>query len=547
MPYYPPSSGGGGAGTVVVTTTSGTPSIAADTIKFPQGFVTDLGSGDAQVGVGAAGFIGCRIRNSGNVSLTNGSDTLITFDSERFDTDGFHSTSSNTGRITIPAGLGGKYLIGANTDVTASPGAGSYCGIRLNGTTYIATAQVVNDASYATAVTGTVYDLAAGDYIEFLVHVNAASKNALAAGNYSPEFWVVKLDSGKVGQGIGCYASSSSDTNLTTATDTAIALNAADTFDTDGFHDPSTNNTRITIPAGLGGKYLITCVAALTRSGGSMTDRRVTIRVNGTTSYLLERQYWSSAAATQVSLDATVVLSLNAGDYIEMMGYSDGSSTTCGGSVSVTRLDSGNGVPTFRGCHAYHNTTEAVNNAVPSLNSEAYDTDNYHFTSSSALTGTVSKTSGSAAIVGSGTSFTTELSVNQVITIPGTATEVGVVKTITDNTNLTLWQTMANTASGQTATRYNKAVAIPAGLGGYYAITAFMYDGSGSDRFGNIMVNGAAARASIFGGRTSVAGSQVYYLSPGDYVTMLYSSNSTIGHASAASAQTGLTLAFLGT
>jgi len=34
-----------------------------------------------------------------------------TFDSETFDTDAFHSTSSNTDRLTVPAGKAGKYLV----------------------------------------------------------------------------------------------------------------------------------------------------------------------------------------------------------------------------------------------------------------------------------------------------------------------------------------------------------------------------------------------------------------------------------------------------
>lgn len=133
---------------------------------------------------------------------------------------------------------------------------------------------------------------------------------------------------------------------------------------------------------------------------------------------------------------------------------------------------------TRHGAKAYNSATEtyADQDVRPlQLNTTEYDTDAYHFTSSANLTGTVAKTSGSAAIVGTGTSFTTELSVNQVISIPGTQVEVGVVKTITDNTHLTLWRTMANTASGQTARRRNEYMAIPAGLGGKYRITGGTY------------------------------------------------------------------------
>jgi hypothetical protein len=45
-----------------------------------------------------------------SISYTSGVETIISFGSENFDTDGFHSTSTNTSRMTIPSGKGGKYL-----------------------------------------------------------------------------------------------------------------------------------------------------------------------------------------------------------------------------------------------------------------------------------------------------------------------------------------------------------------------------------------------------------------------------------------------------
>lgn len=132
----------------------------------------------------------------------------------------------------------------------------------------------------------------------------------------------------------------------------------------------------------------------------------------------------------------------------------------------------------FIGCAAYMSTAQTVSAGVEfsaTFDSESFDTNTFHFTSAANLTGTVSKTASSVSIVGSSTSFTTELTVNQVISIPGTAAEIGVVRTITDNTHLDLWQTMANTASGQTATRKNEYMAIPAGYAGYYRVRAKIY------------------------------------------------------------------------
>jgi len=58
-------------------------------------------------------FVGCSLYKSANASITNATDTTVTFNSENYDTDGFHDTTTNAERITIPAGKGGKYLITA--------------------------------------------------------------------------------------------------------------------------------------------------------------------------------------------------------------------------------------------------------------------------------------------------------------------------------------------------------------------------------------------------------------------------------------------------
>ena len=60
--------------------------------------------------VPAASYVGCHLYKSTATTISNNTDTALTFDTEVTDTDGFHSTSTNTGRITIPSGKGGKYL-----------------------------------------------------------------------------------------------------------------------------------------------------------------------------------------------------------------------------------------------------------------------------------------------------------------------------------------------------------------------------------------------------------------------------------------------------
>jgi len=91
---------------------------------------------------------------------------------------------------------------------------------------------------------------------------------------------------------------------------------------------------------------------------------------------------------------------------------------------------------------------------------EAYDNNTLHYTQTTAITGTVTKTASSATLTGSGTLFTSELAVGQVISVPGTTVEYRVVTAIASATSLTVATGFVNSGSGQTATRYAGALVV---------------------------------------------------------------------------------------
>lgn len=120
-----------------------------------------------------------------------------------------------------------------------------------------------------------------------------------------------------------------------------------------------------------------------------------------------------------------------------------------------------------------HSAAQTIATGAPTLlqfDTNRFDVDAQHFTSSANLTGTVAKTAASTALVGTGTLFTSQLSVGQIIDVPGTAVETRVVTAIADDTHLTVAGNYANTAAGQTATRNNKGVV--ARTAGVYSVTA---------------------------------------------------------------------------
>jgi hypothetical protein len=135
----------------------------------------------------------CHVYNASSISLTSGVATALTFDTERVDVGGLHSTAVNTGRITIPAGEGGFYLIGGTCEFASNATGIRGLDIRLNGATYIArTKNLASSGGAHYAEVATLYQLAATDYVELVAsQTSGGALNAVASGNYSPEFYAI--------------------------------------------------------------------------------------------------------------------------------------------------------------------------------------------------------------------------------------------------------------------------------------------------------------------------------------------------------------------
>lgn len=113
---------------------------------------------------------GVSLYKSGNQSLTSGVSANATFDTELFDTDAFHSTSSNTDRITVPSGKAGYYLLTGRANFAASATGIRIGMIRKNaGATQLARHTMNNQTTAADAVltVNTVVNLSVGDYVVF--------------------------------------------------------------------------------------------------------------------------------------------------------------------------------------------------------------------------------------------------------------------------------------------------------------------------------------------------------------------------------------------
>jgi hypothetical protein len=108
----------------------------------------------------------------------------------------------------------------------------------------------------------------------------------------------------------GVRAHRSTNQSIPNTTSTAVQWDA-EGFDTSGFHDNATNNTRLTVPAGEGGRYLVAGVISMFGTLG--TYREALIRVSGThvgTTNLAPAEFGRFPFAFAVTLVA--------GDFVEV-------------------------------------------------------------------------------------------------------------------------------------------------------------------------------------------------------------------------------------
>jgi hypothetical protein len=291
--------------------------------------------------------IGARVYNSTSISITGSVLTTLPFDSERYDTDGIHSTASNTSRLTCKTA--GKYLIAGGIQYAANATGVRYLVIHLNGTTDLAS--FTDDAIIGAGVNqnmaiSTIYDLAVNDYVELQVYQNSGDAlNINASGNKSPEFMMHKIDGG--GNAITVYDDSafkvtgtaiSFDESLeVVATGSVAFVNYEDigarvynstgisipniigtevTFDserwdTDSIHSTVSNTGRLTCQTP--GKYLITFSGSFAADADG--KRIVNFLLNGDT-FIAIVDFTSIGADASTRIFLSTIYDLAVSDYV---------------------------------------------------------------------------------------------------------------------------------------------------------------------------------------------------------------------------------------
>jgi hypothetical protein len=135
---------------------------------------------------------------------------------------------------------------------------------------------------------------------------------------------------------VGALVTKSTSQSISNATAANLTWNL-ETFDTNGFHDNSTNNSRMTIPTGYGGKYAWSTTVGwgIASETGNKT---IDIRKNNAT--IFYNEYEPAAEVDFINLSG--IIELAATDYLEVRVRQ-----TSGGAVNVQGDDYNNTTVSF--------------------------------------------------------------------------------------------------------------------------------------------------------------------------------------------------------
>ena len=136
---------------------------------------------------------------------------------------------------------------------------------------------------------------------------------------------------------VGCRAFPSSDQTISNNTGTTVNL-GNETYDTDGFHSTSTNTSRMTIPSGKNGYYLV--IGKIGYFSNTTGARQVRLLKNGTIiEFNSAASAGAGAAGNKTVYSSSAIINCAVGDYIEMAAYQDsGGNLNLDGSSDTTSL-----------------------------------------------------------------------------------------------------------------------------------------------------------------------------------------------------------------
>ena len=181
--------------TILKRTGTGTISIgqSGDTISIPSG--ATLNSAGTNTLTGIANTPSFAVKQSGDQSIPNATTTIVTFNTEDFDTDSAYNTSSY--RFVVPSGAAGKYFFSARLYMEWGNAANELGRLQIvkNGTAQAIFGGLANGTENQgkSLSINTVLDLAVSDYVDVRMYHTQGGNQSTAADSDFTYFYGYKL------------------------------------------------------------------------------------------------------------------------------------------------------------------------------------------------------------------------------------------------------------------------------------------------------------------------------------------------------------------
>lgn len=244
--------------------------------------------------------------NSGAVDPSAG----LPCDTESYDTTGWHDTSSNSERMTVPSGVS---YVRAIARIDCSGGAsGAYGFFTKGGSSFPGTCSPRSDTSGNESFNGcsAIVAVTAGNYFRFDA---AATASTASVGSWLA---IEKIDSATK----MALVQKTTGQAISAGTTTTVTWNTEVT-DTDAWHDNSTNNSRLTVPSGVS---LVRVSASLRHedtTGTSASQFVLNFLKNGASVPGLPARDHPRSALGNYLHAASAILAVSAGDFFECQAF----------------------------------------------------------------------------------------------------------------------------------------------------------------------------------------------------------------------------------
>jgi hypothetical protein len=209
------------------------------------------------------------VSKTGNEALSAATPTILSWDSEVADTDGFHDNVTDNSRLTVPSGVSRVKLV-CNLRSTSNVGTPYFVQIKKNG------AVAAGCPVFGSAFTGrmnlssAILGVAPGDYFE--VEALTTDAQTVATGNHT---WFAIYE---VPDYVRTLVKKVATQSVTSGVAVAVAFGSgSEVYDTGGAHDESSNDSRLTVPSGYTKAKLSYSLVTASATGVARAD----IRMNG--------------------------------------------------------------------------------------------------------------------------------------------------------------------------------------------------------------------------------------------------------------------------